>query len=120
MKNLLKAKGQIIGEFENNSKICNYRLLEVKNDGLRNNYITDILNNNLGDIVHISVFKGREELFDSMGILEYKNDLGGSLWRIFVGDKCLDDILWTYSSEENEIDELKIIVDLVEESEVAK
>ena len=117
MKNLLKVKGQIIGEFKEGSKLCNYRLLESKKEELINHYITDILNKNLGDIVHIKVFKGRKEVFNSKGLLEYKNDLGGSLWRIFVGDKCLDDILWTYTSG---IDEIRIIIDIVEESEAER
>lgn len=117
MKNLLKVKGQIIGEFKRVSKLCNYRLLESKKEELKNHYITDILNQNLNEIVHIKVFKGRKEVFNSKGILEYKNDLGGSLWRIFVGDKCLDDVLWTYTDEINEIE---IVIDLIEEGEAVR
>lgn len=117
MKNLLKVKGQIVGEFKGGSKLCNYRLLESKKEDLKNHYITEILNSNLDEIVHIKVFKGRKEVFNSKGILEYKNDLGGSLWRIFVGDKCLDDVLWTYTSG---TDEIQIIIDLIEEGEVTR
>ncbi|BAO04924.1 chromosome undetermined scaffold_136, whole genome shotgun sequence [Clostridium botulinum B str. Osaka05] len=117
MKNLLKAKGQIIGEFKGGSKLCNYRLLESKKEGLINHYITDILNNNLDEIVHIRLLDGRKEAFNSKGILEYKNDLGGSLWRVFVGDKCLDDVLWTYTDT---IDEIQIVIDLIDEGEAAR
>lgn len=114
MKNLLKVKGQIVGEFKGGSKLCNYRLLESKKEDLKNHYITEILNSNLDEIVHIKVFKGRKEVFNSKGLLEYKNDLGGSLWRIFVGDKCLDDVLWTYTDT---IDEIEIVIDLIDEGE---
>lgn len=117
MKNLLKVKGQIIGEFKEGSKLCNYRLLESKKEELINHYITDILNKNLGDIVHIRLLDGRKEIFNSKGLLEYKNDLGGSLWRIFVGDKCLDDVLWTYTDT---IDEIQIVIDLIDEEEAAR
>lgn len=117
MKNLLKVKGQIIGEFKGSSKLCNYRLLESKKEELINHYITDILNQNLDEIVHIRLLDGRKEVFNSKGLLEYKNDLGGSLWRIFVGDKCLDDVLWTYTSG---IDEIQIVMDLIEEKEATR
>lgn len=117
MKNLLKVKGQIIGEFKRGSKLCNYRLLESKKEELTNHYITDILNKNLGDIVHIRLLDGKKEIFNSKGLLEYKNDLGGSLWRIFVGDKCLDDVLWIYTDT---IDEIQIVIDLIDEEEAVR
>ncbi|MBN3437821.1 hypothetical protein CJF20_04695 [Clostridium botulinum] len=117
MRNLLKVKGQVIGEFKGDSKLCNYRLLESKKEDLKNHYITNILNNNLDEIAHIRMLNGRKEIFNSKGILEYRNDLGGSLWRIFVGDKCLDDILWTYTDT---IDEIQIVIDLVEKEEAAR
>ncbi|GAA0082939.1 hypothetical protein [Clostridium sp. CTA-6] len=114
MKTLLKAKGQILGEFKGDSKICNYRLLQSSKDGLKNNYITDILNNNLNEIVHIRLLEGNKEVFNSKGLLEYRNDLGGSLWRVFVGDKCLDDVLWTYTDE---VKEVEVIIELAEEGD---
>ncbi|EQC1535431.1 hypothetical protein ACY1J9_001262 [Clostridium botulinum] len=117
MRNLLKVKGQVIGEFKEDSKLCNYRLLESKKEDLKNHYITDILNQNLDEIVHIRLLEGRKEIFNSKGLLEYRNDLGGSLWRIFVGDKCLDDILWTYTDI---IDEIQIVIDLIEEGGAAR
>lgn len=114
MKTLLKVKGQIRGEFKGNSKICNYRLLQSSKDGLKNNYITEIIDNNLDEIVHIRLLERNREVFDSKGLLEYRNDLGGSLWRVFVGDKCLDDVLWGYTDE---VKEVEIVIELVEEGD---
>ncbi|EKS4345229.1 hypothetical protein QB607_003233 [Clostridium botulinum] len=114
MKALLKVKGQILGEFKGDSKLCNYRLLQSSKDGLKNNYITNIIDNNLDEIVYIRLLEGNREVFNSKGILEYRNDLGGSLWRVFVGDKCLDDVLWTYTDE---VKDIEMIVELVEEGD---
>jgi|GEM_PF-6254448 len=114
MKSLLKAKGKIIGEFKGDSNLCNYRLLESKKEDLKNHYITGIFNNNLGEFVHIRLLDGKKQIFNSKGILEYRNDLGGSLWRVFVGDKCLDDVLWTYTDKARDIE---VIIELVEKGD---
>ncbi|EPY2277988.1 hypothetical protein ACXAT3_002740 [Clostridium sporogenes] len=114
MKSLLKAKGQIIGDFKGDSNLCNYRLLESKKEDLKNHYITDLFNNNLGEFVHIRMLEGKKEVFNSKDILEYRNNLRGSLWRIFVGNKCLDDVLWTYTDK---VRDIEVIIELVEKGD---
>lgn len=99
---ILKTKGllKLIGE-----ESMNYSLLEKNNE--KKVDLTNIFNNNLQDYIHITIKKDNKELFVGQGMLQYQK-VNGRLWKLYVGDKCVDDILWDNVAEHIGISIIKV------------
>lgn len=55
----------------------------------------------LMDKVHIKVSDGHKNkvILDETGILNGRNDLGGRVWRLWIDDICLDEVLFDMSDK---------------------
>lgn len=67
----------------------------------RGDYINleENLNQYLTDNIHMTIKNIRENnneeiTYDKEGLFKKENDLGGKLWRYYVGESCLDNFLW--------------------------